>query len=241
MRKIKFEVGDIYHIYNRGANRAVIFNNDSDMWRFLQGLFLFNDENSSSNILYRIERKNNGRINFLLLKDFIKNNQEGRNPLVRIMADCLMPNHFHLILQEIKEDGISRFMHRLGTGYTCYKNKKENRRGGGSLFQGPFKAVKIDSDEYLKYLLTYINVINPGQLIEPNLKEKGIKNIDGIISFAENYDWSTNKEYLGTRESIIVDKGLLGEIFSTSEEYKKFVKEVLLSKEYNKINHLILE
>jgi len=240
MRKIKFEIGDICHIYNRGANKAIIFNNDFDKWRFLQGTFLFNDENSSSGILYEVGRKNNGRINFLLLKDFIKNNQGNRDPLVRIMADCLMPNHFHFIIQEIKEGGISRFMHKLGTGYTCFKNKKDDR-GGGSLFQGPYKAAKIENDEYLKYLVVYLNVINPGQLLEPKLKEKGIKNIDGVIDFAGDYDWSTNKEYLGTRESIIIDKGLLGEIFSNPEEYKKFVRETLLRKEYNKINHLALE
>jgi len=53
MRKIKFEIGDILHIYNRGANRTIVFNNNSDMWRLLQGLFLFNDENNSSYILYK--------------------------------------------------------------------------------------------------------------------------------------------------------------------------------------------
>ena len=239
MRKIKTEIGDICHIYNRGANKALIFNNNADRWRFLQGSFLFNDKKNSPFVLHEIEKINRGRINFLLLKDFIENNRKDREPLVRIMADCLMPNHFHLIIQELQEGGISKFMHKLGTGYTSFKNKKDDR--SGSLFQGPYKIVKVESDEQLKYLLVYVNVINPGQSIEPNLKEKGIKNVDAIIDFAENYDWSTNKEYLNTRESIIIDKGLLGEIFSNSEEYKEFVRETLLNRKYNKISHIMLE
>ena len=240
MRKIKTEVGDICHVYNKGANRAVIFNNNADRWRFLQGLFLFNDKENSPFVLRDVERKNKGRINFTLLKDFVDNYKPERKPLVRIMADCLMPNHYHLILQELQENGIPRFMHKLGTGYVSFKNKKDDR-GGGSLFQGPYKLVKVKTDEYLKYLIIYLNIINPGQLIEPNLKEEGIKNIDTIIDFAADYDWSTNKEYLGTRESFIIDKGLLAEIFNSPEEYKKFVREILLTKKYNRINHLILE
>jgi len=240
MRKIKTEIGDICHIYNRGANKGIIFNNDADKWRFLKGMFLFNDEKTSSSILYNIERENKGRINFNLLKDFVNNHRDDREPLVRIMADCLMSNHFHLIVQELQGGGISKFMHKLGTGYTVFKNKKDNR-GGGSLFQGPYKLVKVETDEQLKYLLVYVNVINPGQLIEANLKEEGIKDINAIVGFAEEYDWSTNKEYLGTRESIIIDKGLLGEIFSHRQEYRNFIRETLLSKRYNNINHLMLE
>ena len=240
MRKIKTEVGDICHIYNRGANKSVIFNNDSDKWRFLQGLFLFNDERNSPYVFRDIERKNKGRINFALLKSFIDGYEKERKPLVKIMADCLMPNHFHLIIQELQEKGISKFMHKLGTGYVSFKNKKYSR-GGGSLFQGPYKMVKINKDEQLKYLLVYINVINPGQVMEPKLKEEGTKDIDKIINFAENYNWSTNKEYLNTRESTIIDKGLLGEIFTNPEDYRKLIKEVLLNKKYNKTNNILLD
>ena len=90
MRKNKFEIGKIYHIYNRGVEKRNIFNNDSDKWRFIQGLFLFNDERCSSGILQKIERENKGRINFRLLKEFIDKDEENKKPLVRIMADCLM-------------------------------------------------------------------------------------------------------------------------------------------------------
>ena len=239
MRKIKFYPGLIYHIYNRGVDKRNIFMNEADKRRFLQGLFLFNDENNSWGILRQIERENKGSLNFILLKKFIEENKSNRNPLVKIMADCLMPNHFHLMLQEIKEGGISQFMHKLGTGYSKYFNIKYSRTG--SLFEGPFKAVKADKDEYLKYLLAYMNIINPGQLIEPELKEKGVKNIEKVLDFAENYSFCTNPDYLGKRESIIIDKGVLGDIFSNTIDYKNFARNILESRKYNLASDLFLE
>jgi len=221
MKRIKFEVGKIYHICNRGVEKRIIFINEADMWRFLQGAYLFNNENSLFNTLF---------------------NQENRKPLVRIMADCLMPNHYHLLVQEIQENGISKFMQKLGTGYAGFFNKKYNRVG--ALFQGRFKSVEIKNDIQLMQVLAYINVMNPGQLIKPNLKEEGIKDLEEvkkIMSFARNYSFSTNPDYLGIRDSIIIDKGIYNDFFPSPEKYKEFVKDFLLSKSCNKIDKLILE
>jgi len=203
MRKLRFTVGEIYHIFNRGVEKRDIFLDDSDRWRFLQGLYLFNDEKTASNLLFRLERDKGGA-NFRTLKEFIAGYQEERKPLVKIMADVLMPNHFHLIIEEIEEGGISRFMHKLGIGDTKYFNIKHERVGG--LFQGTFKAVHIDKELYLQYLLIYLNIINPGQLIEPMLKEEGPKDIDAILKFASEYNWSTHKEYAGLRNAVLLTK-----------------------------------
>ena len=113
MRKIKFLKGNIYHVFNRGVEKRDIFQNDSDKWRFLQGMFLFNDEILSTNLLWSLEQKQ-GKVNFAVLRDFFKNQQKQKTPIVRIMADCLMPNHYHLLIEEIREGGISSFMHKLG-------------------------------------------------------------------------------------------------------------------------------
>jgi len=243
MRKIKFEKGQICHIFNRGIEKRSIFMNDADKWRFLQMLYLINNSNFSFGVLYEIERKNKGRINFNLLQEFVNQNKNiiNREPLVRIMADCLMPNHFHLLLQEIQEGGISEFMQRFGTGYTKYFNAKYDRVGEGGLFQGPYKVTIIKNDIQLQYVLAYINVINPGQLVEPNLKEEGPKDIDNILNFAENYSFSTNPEYLGLRESIIIDKGIFKDFFPTPEKYEEFIRDVLESKRYNQVSNLTLE
>ena len=241
MRKVKFEVGKYYHVCNRGVDKRNIFNSDADKWRFLQGIFLFNDENRLLNTLFQIEKENQGRINFNLLKDFVDKNIENRNPLVRILADCLMPNHYHFLLEEIKEGGISSFMQKLG-GYTTFFNKKNNREG--CLFQGRFKAIEIKNDIQLQYVLAYINVINPGQLIKPNLKEVGVENIEElerIFNFAKEYSFSTNPDYLGIRDSFIIEKGIYKEFFPTSEDYEEFIRDILLSKYRNIDDNLTLE
>jgi len=238
MRKIPFVIGTIYHVYNRGVAKCFICQGEADNWRFLQGLCLFNDKTVSSNVLWQLDKKR-GRLTLNVLKEYIVSHEQERESLVRILAYCIMPNHFHLLLQEIVEGGISAFMHKFGVGYTGYFNKKHGRVG--SLFQGTFKSIPVGNEQYLQYLLVYINVLNPGQLVEPNLKEEGIQNIEGVLSFAENYAWSTHQEYLQKRRSLIVDKGLLGEMFPHVNGYRSFVRQVLEDKKYLDITHLTLE
>jgi|SRR3989344_3308659 len=240
MRKVQFAPNNIYHIYNRGVEKRDIFIDDNDRWRFLQGLYLFNDIETSSKLLWELERSC-GAMNFKVIKKYFSENRDGpREPLVRIMVDCLMPNHYHLLLEEIQEGGISKFMHKLGTGYTMYFNKKYNRVGG--LFQGPFKAILVDNQLYLEYLLVYINVLNPWQLIEPNLKEHGVNDKIKVINFAESYLWSTHKEYLQIRDSIIIDKGLFNDIFPSGRNYQEFVESILQEKDkFDSISQLFLE
>ena len=238
MRKFKFEKGEIYHIYNRGVEKRDIFKDDNDRWRFLQGLFLFNDEKTTANLLWQMER-DRGRVTFRVLKEFFAKEKRNREPLVRIMVDCLMPNHFHLLLEEIKKNGISRFMQKLGTGYTRYFNNKYQRVG--SLFQGTFKAALVNDEAYLKYLLAYINVINPGELAEPNLKETGIKSVEKITRFVDGFLWGTHQEYSEKRESIIIEKGLLDEFFPDGRKYRQFIEDVLESKKWRKAQSLFLE
>tara|TARA_Y100000310_G_scaffold96282_1_gene94041 strand:- start:7823 stop:8542 length:720 start_codon:yes stop_codon:yes gene_type:complete len=239
MRRIKFDRGKIYHVFNRGVEKRDIFLSDGDRWRFLQGMYLFNDVSTSTNLLYRLEQEK-GKMHFGILKEYMKQEGIDRKPLVRTIADCLKPNHFHLLLEELQEDGISKFMQKLGVGYTKYFNTKYERVG--SLFQGTFKAVPVDKDTQLQYLLVYINVINPGQEIEPELKERGTQNVEGILKFAEEYPWSTHQEYLGKRDSIIVDKGVTEDLFSTPEQYHEFARDVLLGKKgLGAMNELFLE
>jgi len=239
MRKIRFTEGSIYHIYNRGVDKREIFFDDNDRWRFLQGLFLFNDIETSQSLLWELERSQ-GLVNFKVIKDYFARNGLVQHPLVKIMVDCLMPNHFHLLVEEIITGGISKFMHKLGTGYTNYFNQRYSR--AGSLFQGTFKAVHVDNENYLQYLLAYINVMNPGQLIEPNLKEEGIMDKRRVLDFAESYFWSTNKEYLQTRDSIIIDKGVLGNIFYSGRQYREFITNIITQKDkFIEINGFLLE
>ena len=237
MRKKKqFAVGKIYHIYNRGVAKCLICNKEDDRWRFLQGLCLFNDKNSAANVLWQLAR-NRGELNLRVLKEYIINHQ--RESLVRILAYCVMGNHFHLLVEEIKDGGIVKFMQKLGSGYVRYFNNKHERVG--PLFQDRFRAVLVEEEKYLLYLLVYINVINPGQLIQPKLKEEGAKDIQQILKGATEYLWSSHLDYLGKRGSIIIDKGIFNELLPNPKEYQDLVKNVLKEKKYEQIFHLAFE
>lgn len=239
MRQVRFEKGKVYHVYNRGVEKRSIFLSEGDRWRFLQGMYLFNDETGSANLLYRLEQEK-GRMHFGILREYMDQNSAERKPLVRIMADCLKQNHYHFAIEEIQENGISRFMQKLGTGYTKYFNKKYERVG--SLFQGVFKAVEVKSDEQLMYLIAYINAINPGQELEPELKSAA-QNPEEILGFIkEHFPWSTHLEYLGRRDSIIVDKGVIETLFSTPKQYRKFIEDIIRGKKkVNEEQQLFLE
>lgn len=174
-----------------------------------------------------------------VLKDYIVDQGSERKPLVRIMAYCAMENHYHLLVEEIREGGITKFMHKLGVGYVKYFNNKYDRVG--SLFQDKFKNVLVDNERYLQYLLVYINVLNPAQYVESNWKEEGVQNVESVLEYAENYLWSTHLEYLDKRNSLIIDKGILGKLLPTPEAYVELVKTVLREKRYEEISSLMLE
>jgi len=211
MRKISFSIGEYYHIYNRGAGKSDIFISDSDRKRFMKLLYVCNGTNS-------VVFKDIKNINF--------ENIDRGETLVDIGAYCLMKNHFHILLREKIENGISIFIQKLLTAYSKYFNKKNNRTG--TLFEGPFKATHVDSDEYLKYLFAYIH-LNPVKTIDSNWKENGITDDKKIERFLMSYPFSSYIDYIGiSREwDKIIDKSSFPEYFSNYEEFHSFIKEWL--------------
>src|SRR3989338_5121487 len=155
MKHPQFENEHFYHIYNRGVEKRDIFIDKNDYLRFLEGLKEFNNPEM---VTLRDPPPYRGLTSV-------------RKKLVRIHAFCLMPNHFHLLLEQIADNGIPLFMQKLGTGYTMYFNLVNQRVGG--LFQGTFKAKIIENETYLMHLLRYIH-LNPIELVEAKWKEKGI-------------------------------------------------------------------
>ena len=172
MRKEAFGVGDIVHVFNRGNRKQEIVRDDTDRWRFLQTLFYFNDEFSPENPFRTL--------NDLLKSDF--NNGRvliwpsqwpARNKLVDILAFTLMDNHYHLVLQEIKEGGVAKFMQKLGTGATNRFNIRHKETG--RLFQGAYKARRVGSDNYLKYLNVYLHIKNVFELYPGGMKKSATR------------------------------------------------------------------
>src|SRR3972149_1208545 len=104
------EKGKIYHVFNRGVEKRKIYMNDQDHSRFIIGLEFFNREISTNLWDFLIKNLKGKNINKLIAEKLKEERQKISKPLVKILAFCLMPNHFHLILEEIRENGISEFM-----------------------------------------------------------------------------------------------------------------------------------
>jgi REP element-mobilizing transposase RayT len=181
-RKVKFIEGEYYHIYNRGVDKRIIFLNNYDYYRFVLLLHVLNTD---KNLKIRDLLKENS-FNELLN---IKNN----DPLVAIGAYCLMPNHFHILVTPLVKNGISKFMLKLQTSYTMYFNNKNKR--AGALFQGVFKSQHLDTDEYLRYIYSYIH-LNPVKLKNKDWKNSGQKEFKQLKEFIFNYKYSSTGEYV---------------------------------------------
>ena len=182
-------INEHYHIYNRGAHKEPIFLDKSDYERFIALLLVANSEKPIKN---RWSHHNTW-------------SKVPESKLVHIFAYCLMPNHFHIGLIEIKERGIERFTHKLITSYSMYYNIKYKH--SGTIFQGNYKWKHVDSDEYLRYLIQYIH-LNPFGIDEPELiKTAKPEFLNQAIECSKKYEYSSYKDYLGVsrKEGLILN------------------------------------
>ncbi|MDO8573154.1 MAG: transposase [Candidatus Daviesbacteria bacterium] len=138
-----FANGSFYHIYNRGVEKRKTFMDRRDHLRFLETLDFYH----KSPVPMKLSDFRRGEIKLKKIENQIE--------LVRIFCYCLMPNHFHLLVQQLADGGTSEFMRKLSDSYTRYFNTKHKRVG--SLFQGVFKAKLIETEEYLLHLSKYIH------------------------------------------------------------------------------------
>lgn len=129
--------------------------------------------------------------------------------MVELNIFTTMPNHFHLLVQEKTEGGISSYLQRLQNGYAKYFNAKYKKQG--HLFQGAFRATPVETDEQLLYLSAYIHR-NPRDLAE--WKNKEIK-----------YPWSSYQDLVEkNRWGELLKLSIILDQFSEAKDYYKFVE-----------------
>lgn len=201
MRKVPFVGSEYYHIYNRGVDKRSIFNDYKDLERFFQSIKEFNSIEPIGSIFENSFEKRKSK----------------QDRLVEIICYCLNPNHYHFVLRQLVEKGISEFMRRLG-GYTWYFNNRHKRNG--ALFQGRFKSSHINSNEYLLHVSAYVNLNNRFHG-EPYKLSK-----------------SSLDEYLGKERECICNADIVLGQYKNSKDYQKFalssLEHILRRKELEK-------
>ena len=206
MRKDQIISGEYYHVFNRGNNKQPIFLDESDRIRFLFLILYFQSNANLENISRFVQYFVKHRVFNISekKKDFMLENKSAE-----LINFAFMPNHFHMTIREVKDGGLSRYMQRALNGYTKYFNAKYKR--SGHLFQGPFKAVRVTSNEQLLHLSAYIHR-NPREIKEWRYKE-------------DVFPWSSYQDYVyENRWGEFLRPSIIIEQISFGKEYKNFVE-----------------
>jgi putative transposase len=216
MRVEPFAFGSIIHAVKRGARGMQITNGQIDEERFPKILFYMNNEHVSED--WEMAVRN--------LPDFTEpKGWPPRKPLVKILAYTLMPNHFHILLQEIREGGISAYMQKIGQSMTNHFNTKYKQ--SGSIFQGSYRSKTITSDEYLRYVACYIMVKNVFELYPKGGLRGATEDFEGAWKWALSYKYSSFRGYAINEHSPIIEASILREILSDTKYFKSFARDVV--------------
>ncbi len=192
----EFESGEYYHVYNRGVDGRKIFDEKYDVARFFLSMKLFNTIDSPGSVYEQSFNKN----------------KPYKAELVEFIAYCLNPNHFHFLLKQKRDGGISLFMQRMG-GYVTYYNLRHKRKG--ALFQGVFKAKLIDDNDYLLHTSAYVNL------------NDRVHQLGAVSAKLVKSSW---KEYFDRRlptSERICKTDIITDQFSSVKEYENFCEESL--------------
>lgn len=202
IRDHNFVKDEFYHIYGHGIGGINIFNNEKDYKRFLTLIFSANGINS----IPRLDRK----IDLDLIWNIKNNKIDLGDPLINIISFSLMPTHFHLLLEERKDDNISKYIHKILTSHSKYFNLKYERRG--HLFENKFNSKHIDNNDYALILSCYIH--------------KNSKDLPGWKNKEDRYPWSSYQDYiLENRWGRLLKTDIIRDQFKNSKDYKRFTEE----------------
>jgi|SRR3989344_7129449 len=185
-RDAPFVDGEMYHLFNRGAHKQKIFTEEGDYIRFLLLLHLANTEEKMD--LRETFRKYKGQTFATIFKE-----EQPKKSLVDVFAYTLMPNHFHLVLRQKKERGITTFTRKVLTGYSMYFNLVHDH--SGILSQGAVKSRVVLNEPYFRYIFAYVH-LNPLSLTHPGWeKNKSVLEVKSAQKSLSNYKYSSFYDY----------------------------------------------
>jgi len=204
MRSVRFASGEFYHLFNRGVDKRKIFLRRSHYKRFVETIRRLLQTGSATPGPIPLDKKKalKSKLNFTCY--------------------CLMPNHYHVLVRQLDENGITEFMHKLNTSYTKYFNFAHKRTG--RLFEYTFQAVHIKTDEQLLHVSRYIH-LNPI--------------VGNITRSLRGYSFSSYPEYLGlVRDGLCRSEEILG-FFREGSAKKAYQRFVMDQADYAKRLHEI--
>ena len=200
---------EFWHLIGRGVDKRDVVLDDKDRVRFIHNLYVFNDLNPTPNFILPGRHESTRR----------------RDLLVDIHAFCLMSNHYHLLVTERVEGGISLFMRKLNMGYTKYFNEKYER--SGALWQGKYRKVLIERDAHFLYVPFYIH-LNPLDYIAPEWRRGEVKDARKALKSLLEYRWSSHLDYLGIRNfPSIIRMNVLSPILGTRGQYERAAVDII--------------
>lgn len=183
-----------YHVFNRGNEKRDIFTQARDYKRFLRTFYYYQFIGPKPSF------------SKFAKSDLNTFKPDPNKKLVEILCYCLMPNHFHFLIKQLKDNGISIFLSQISNSYTKYFNTKYTRVG--ALLQGAFKAVTIETDEQLVHVSRYIH-LNPV--------------VTKLVKLPENYEWSSYSEYRTGQKRYCEIEEILN-FFPSPQKYREFVE-----------------
>lgn len=186
-RKAPFLETELYHAYTRGVDKRIIFDEPRDYERFQVLMLVCNRKGS---VDMRSIRRACGGEPFAHLRTIAEELQE--DILAEVLFYALMPNHIHLVLRESSQGGISKFMMKLLTSYSMYFNTKHER--SGPLFTRPFRSKHVDTDQYLRWLFSYVH-LNPLSVLQPGWELDGITDKERAGNYLAAYPYSSYVDY----------------------------------------------
>ncbi len=210
----------IYHVFNRSIARQPIFKNNHDYQRFLSVMDYYRFKKPSLRFSHFM------RLPLTQRSLYEKQLRKAGVKQVKIIAFCIMQNHFHVLLEECIPKGIANFMKNTQESYAKYHNIKHKRTG--SLFQSMFKAVRIETDGQLLYVARYIH-LNP-------YTSYLVKSVEELLF----YPLTSLPEYL-THSSMTFTERILSQ-FKTCEQFKKYtLDQADYQRKLGDIKHLVFE
>lgn len=219
MRIIKIVPGEYYHVFNRAINKQVIFHDIADYTRFLFLILYFQSSVNFPQIGRLVKHHvKHSVFDTMDVKKIIKKRT------IELVAFCIMPNHFHLIIKELEDGGTAAYMQRVLNAYAKYYNTKYGK--SGHVFQGPYRAVHIKDNRQLLYLSTYIH--------------RNVREISRWFNKERQYPWSSYQDFVDENRwgDLLMMDIILGQ-FKSKRKYREFVETSPAKLFEGELNYLV--